>query len=223
MIFEVNKDLRKSYFSTLFSKNLEQWLVKEKEHNEKLVGRGSYREVFVVQLCDGFGKKTVAKKVTRPRGDQGRLSDDFVREFGILELLSRSTTTVDRLIRMLGVKINRNASGLWQTALYTDFKSGGNLADFLHRFGPTLIKEDLRGMCKDVLQMLQQLRACGILHRDFKSHNIVVSKDLSPLPYRLWQRNGIQAPNGHDWKTPHNCPRSCARSDLWLQNILLCD
>ena len=25
--------------------------------------------------------------------------------------------------------------------------------------------------------MLQQLRACGILHRDFKSHNIVVSKD----------------------------------------------
>ena len=52
----------------------------------------------------------------------------------------------------------------------------GNLAVFLSRFGAHLTTEQLREMCKDVLQMLEQLRSCEILHRDFKAHNIVVSK-----------------------------------------------
>ena len=32
-------------------------------------------------------------------------------------------------------------------------------------------------MRTDVLSMLEQLRSCGIMHRDFKADNIVVSKD----------------------------------------------
>ena len=50
MIYEINKDLKKSYFSTLFSPNLEQCLVKEKYQNEQLIGSGSYRKVYLVEL-----------------------------------------------------------------------------------------------------------------------------------------------------------------------------
>ena len=113
MIYEINKDLKKSYFSTLFSPNLEQCLVKEKYQNEQLIGSGSYGKVFLVELYNGNIKKTVVKKVTRTRGNNGSLLDDFVREFGILEHISRATVSVDRLNRMLGVKMNLTAGGIW--------------------------------------------------------------------------------------------------------------
>ena len=101
MLFEVNKDLKKSYFSALFSPKLDQWLIKENEHNTKLLGSGSYGEVFFVELGDGFRKRAVAKKVTRIRNKSKKLSDEFVREFGTLELNSRAQTPFDRLIRCL--------------------------------------------------------------------------------------------------------------------------
>ena len=123
MIYEIKKDLKKSYFSTLFSPNLEQWLVKEKDQNEQLIGSGSYGKVYLVELYNGNIKKTVVEKVTRTRGNNGSLSDDFVREFGILEHISRATVSVDRLIRMLGVKMNLTAGGIWQTSIYTPFYS----------------------------------------------------------------------------------------------------
>ena len=38
------------------------------------------------------------------------------------------------------------------------------------------MKEDLQIMTRDLLQILEQLRACEIIHRDLKPSNIVVSK-----------------------------------------------
>ena len=73
------------------------------------------------------------------------------------------------------MKINRRSNGAWKTSLFTPFFAGGNLADFLQRFGGLVAVEELRQMCRDILQMVQQLRSCTILHRDFKAQNIVVS------------------------------------------------
>ena len=64
MIYEINKDLKKSYFSSLFSPNIDQWLVREKEENEQLIRSGSYGKVYLVQLGNGIGKKAAVQKIT---------------------------------------------------------------------------------------------------------------------------------------------------------------
>ena len=90
-------------------------------------------------------------------------------------MLSHATTKVGRLIKMVGVNIQHTPHGDWQTSLYTTFYSGGNLANYLTQYGSKLTKEKLQKMCTDVLSMLEQLRSYGIMHRDFKADNIVVS------------------------------------------------
>ena len=131
MIFAMNKDLKKAYYTTLFSSNLRKWQINQTEQIQNLIGEGSYGQVFEVQLEDDLSRRTVAKKVSRTRGNSRILPDDFVREFGILEMLSHATTKVDRLIKMVGVNIQRTPHGEWQTPLYTTFNSEENLADYL--------------------------------------------------------------------------------------------
>ena len=100
MIFAMNKDLKKAYYTTLFSSNLRKWQINQKEQIQNLIGEGSYGQVFEVQLENDLSRRTVAKKVSRTRGNSRILPNDFVREFGILEMLSHATTKVDRLVKM---------------------------------------------------------------------------------------------------------------------------
>ena len=109
MIFAMNKDLKKAYYTTLFSSNLRKWQINQTEQIQNLIGEGSYGQVFEVQFEDALSRRTVAKKVSRTQGNSQILPDDFAREFGILEMRSHATTKVDKLVKMVGVNIQRTS------------------------------------------------------------------------------------------------------------------
>ena len=117
----------------------------------------------------------LAKKVTV--GEGRTLCNDFVREFCILNKLSRSTKPRDRLIGLVGVEIIKDVAGVWRTALFTPLFENGNLDTYLRHIGNNLLKKDLQVMVRDILLILEQLRASQIIHRDIKAGNIVVSKN----------------------------------------------
>ena len=110
VMYLVNRDLRSTYISSLTSQNIKQWFLKEGTDSEKHVGRGSYGDVYRVKILADNKVSFFAKKVTR--GKTNYLCDDFVREFGILEKLTRSVKPTERLIKLIGVELSRSVDGL---------------------------------------------------------------------------------------------------------------
>ena len=109
MIYAANNDFRKSYVLKLTSSSVNKWFLNDEIESGECVGRGSYGKVYRTKRK---GQPTIglAKKVTI--GDGRNLCKDFIREFGILEKLSRSTKPRDRLIVLVGVEISKDVAGM---------------------------------------------------------------------------------------------------------------
>ena len=174
MVFPKNRDLLYSSNCTLFKAKVKQWTIKGNFEAKKCLGQGSHGQVYVVQRKGIASGEQIVMKVSRNRGSL--LPDDFIREFTVLDQLSNSPSPTTRFVSMLGVQMNKNADGSWRTNIFLPYYPCGSLRTFLRHAGHKLEISDLRGMCRDVLEMLEQLRKCNIIHRDLKADNIAVSE-----------------------------------------------
>ena len=170
-------DVNKADQDFLMSTDVKNYIFPYKLLHKKKIGAGSFGNVYRVVVDDG--KKTVlALKVSKNKNKL--LPHDFIREIGILKRISESTsrTGVDRLVHLVGLIIDKDNSNSQITSMFTPFYELGNLSSFLSTKGFTLTVPLIRQMCIDLFSMLEQLHAHDIIHRDFKSGNIVISKSM---------------------------------------------
>ena len=157
--------------------DLQNWIMPYKILHKKSIGEGSYGRVYRVVIGDD-SNTILVQKVSKNTKNQ--VPDDYIREVGILKMLALSTnrTGVDRLIRLVGLSLIKDDDNRQTTSIFTPFYEYGNLSTFLRQNGSTLTVTVMRQMCMDVLTMIEQLHAHQIIHRDFKSGNIVVSQSM---------------------------------------------
>ena len=97
-------DLNKDDKKFINSFDVEPWISSTKILEKKFIGHGSFGNVYRVVL-DNNKKTILAQKDSKK--DNIKFTDDFIREFGTLKKVatSSSTTGVDRLIKLIGIKI----------------------------------------------------------------------------------------------------------------------
>lgn len=135
---------------------------------ERLMGQGAFGAVYAAR----WNKRVVAVKklhavTTSSKSDM----KSFVREVAVL-----SSIRHPKIIRMFGACLK-----LPQLCIVEELMERGSLHDFLH--GPTTsrrrelsVEETLR-IAMDVAQAMEYLHFNAIVHRDLKSHNVLLHQD----------------------------------------------
>jgi tRNA A-37 threonylcarbamoyl transferase component Bud32 len=135
---------------------------------ERLIGQGAFGAVYAAR----WNKRVVAVKklhavTTSSKSDM----KSFVREVAVL-----SSIRHPKIIRMFGACLK-----LPQLCIVEELMERGSLHDFLH--GPTTsrrrelsVEETLR-IAMDVAQAMEYLHFNAIVHRDLKSHNVLLHQD----------------------------------------------
>nr|XP_023685016.1 serine/threonine-protein kinase ULK2-like isoform X1 [Paramormyrops kingsleyae]XP_023685017.1 serine/threonine-protein kinase ULK2-like isoform X1 [Paramormyrops kingsleyae] len=133
------------------------------EYNKKdLVGHGAYAVVFKGRHKKKKGWEVAIKSISKKN-------------------LSKSHFLLGKEIKILKELQHENIVALYdvqETAasvfLVMEFCNGGDLADYLHAHGP--LREDiLRALLKQIAAAMQVLHSRGVVHRDLKPQNILLS------------------------------------------------
>ena len=135
----------------------------------QLAGRGGMGEVYEaedLQLRERVAVKTIRAQV----GGDDRMLDRFRREIA----LSRQVThpNVCRMFEMHEATV----SGRPLVFLTMEYLDGETLAEFLKREAP-LTRQRAFPIIEQMTAALGAAHAAGVIHRDFKSSNVFLSKD----------------------------------------------
>ena len=152
----------------------------------RMIGEGGMGQVFrAVEEPDG---RTVAVKILRgpaergPAPDSGR--EQFERRLGLLRQLEHPG-----LVRTYDVG---EAEGV--AYVVTEFLEGETLKERIRRKSPVAPAEAVR-LLVPVLRALEYLHGRGIVHRDVKPQNIMLTRHgVKLLDYGLARRLGIPGP-----------------------------
>jgi serine/threonine protein kinase len=130
---------------------------------DREVGRGGDARVFLAY--DRAGQK-VALKILHPEFLESVAADRFLREIKLVSRLSHP-----RIARLL-------ASGEqdWFVYLAMEFIDGPSLREVLGRGRRLSVADTLRVAC-DLLDALHHAHQLGIVHRDVKPENVIISPD----------------------------------------------
>lgn len=135
---------------------------------ERLIGQGAFGAVYAAH----WNKRVVAvKKLHAVATSSKRDMKSFVREVAVL-----SSIRHPKIIRMFGACLK-----LPQLCIVEELMERGSLHDFLHEPTPTRrrelnVEETLR-IAMDVAQAMEYLHFNAIVHRDLKSHNVLLHQD----------------------------------------------
>ena len=142
-------DLNKDDKKFINSSYVEPWILSTKILEKKFIGHGSFGNVYRVVL-DNNEKTILAQKESKK--DNIKFTDDFIREFGTLKKLatSSSTTGVDRLIKLIGIKIGSGHQNGVVSSIFTPYYKYGNLSTFLKKNRLSLTICQWRQMSNDV-------------------------------------------------------------------------
>ena len=143
-------------------------MIRNKEYEIiKLLGRGSYASVYSVLLRDG---RTVAMK---------RLDFDP-------ETFHTSATEVQQEVDLLRRAQHRNVVRLYASVvdttelritLFMEMMWGGTLAALVSKSANPLSEDTIRTFTIQILRGIIHLHSLGIVHRDLKGENVLLSSD----------------------------------------------
>jgi serine/threonine protein kinase len=121
----------------------------------KLIGTGHYGKVFLVDRCNKLFALKVVEKVDR------KCFDEFaaLKKLGTSNLTSRLHFCFDTSKAMYFVM---------------DFAQGGDLFTYNHRNNIT--ESNIRLIASSVVQALQHIHSNGIIYRDLKLENVLLTK-----------------------------------------------
>ncbi|CAJ2649704.1 unnamed protein product [Trifolium pratense] len=141
-------------------------------HQDNLVGRGGYSEVYKGVLCDG---ETIAvKRLAKDNNDPNK-EKEFLMELGVIGHVCHANTAT-----LLGYCIE---NGLY---LIFNYSQNGNLSTALHGYGKAENSLDWPIRYKiaiGVARGLHYLHTCckhRIIHRDIKASNVLLGPDYEP-------------------------------------------
>ncbi|KAL7535252.1 hypothetical protein ACHAWF_005111 [Thalassiosira exigua] len=113
----------------------------------------------------------MAVKVLRiPRDDKRAVVEDLRREIDLMKSLKHKN-----IVRYLGAEADRNNEVL---NIFQEWAPGGSVESLLRKHGPFPIPV-VKSYARQVLGGLEYLHSHGIIHRDIKGGNILVSSDGS--------------------------------------------
>ncbi|CAL5199371.1 unnamed protein product [Lathyrus oleraceus] len=139
-------------------------------HQDNLVGRGGYSEVYKGDLCDG---ETIAvKRLAKDNKDPNK-EKEFLMELGVIGHVCHSNTAT-----LLGYCFE---NGLY---LIFSYSQNGNLSTALHgKAGNSLDWAIRYKIAIGVARGLHYLHKCckhRIIHRDIKASNVLLGPDYEP-------------------------------------------
>ncbi|WJX96685.1 hypothetical protein P8452_77854 [Trifolium repens] len=139
-------------------------------HQDNMVGRGGYSEVYKGVLCDG---ETIAvKRLAKDNNDPNK-ERDFLMELGVIGHVCHPNTAT-----LLGYCIE---NGLY---LIFNYSQNGNLSTALHGKAGNSLDWPIRyKIAIGVARGLHYLHTCckhRIIHRDIKASNVLLGPDYEP-------------------------------------------
>ena len=134
---------------------------------EREVGRGGAARVFLAHDSAGTA---VALKVLHPQLAASVTADRFLREIRV----------VSRLIHPRIARLLDFGEGEWLLWYVMDYVPGPSLKLHLERVRRASVADTLR-IAHDLLQALKVAHAEGVIHRDVKPDNIILSPDGAVL------------------------------------------
>jgi serine/threonine protein kinase len=130
---------------------------------EREIGRGGDARVFLARDHEG---RAVALKILHPEFLESVAADRFLREIRLISRLSHP-----RIARLLD-----SGQRDWFVYLAMDFIDGSSLRQVLGRGRKLSVSDTLRVAC-DLLDALDHAHGFGIVHRDVKPENVMISRD----------------------------------------------
>jgi eukaryotic-like serine/threonine-protein kinase len=134
---------------------------------EREVGRGGAARVYLAHDSAGTA---VALKVLHPQLAASVTADRFLREIRV----------VSRLIHPRIARLLDFGEGEWLLWYVMDYVPGPSLKQHLERVRRASVADTLR-IAHDLLQALKVAHAEGVIHRDVKPDNIILSPDGAVL------------------------------------------
>ncbi|XP_057727034.1 probable receptor-like serine/threonine-protein kinase At5g57670 [Arachis stenosperma] len=139
-------------------------------HQDNLVGRGGYSEVYKGDLCDG--RSIAVKRLAKDNNDPNK-EKEFLMELGVIGHVCHPNTA-----SLVGCCIE---NGLY---LVFNYSQNGNLATALHGKGGDSLDWPIRyKIAIGVARGLHYLHKCckhRIIHRDIKASNVLLGPDYEP-------------------------------------------
>ncbi|KAL5594755.1 hypothetical protein BROUX41_001669 [Berkeleyomyces rouxiae] len=135
-----------------------------KPGNESVVGSGTYGKVF--KAMNVYTNNLVALKKIRMEGERDGFPVTAMREIKLLQYLRHTN-----VVSLLEVMVEKNECFMVFEYLSHD------LTGILNHPSFKLDKAQKKNMSKQMFEGLEYLHARGVLHRDIKAANILVSKD----------------------------------------------
>lgn len=138
----------------------------------QLLGTGSFGQVYQGLNLD-TGAMLAVKVLTVPNNGSGRKGQDVLEEIHQeIELMSSLSHT--NIVQYLGAEMDLKMRELF---IFQEWVPGGSLSAVLDQFGGQFEPPLIRRYLVHLLAGLEYLHSQGIVHRDIKGENILVSED----------------------------------------------
>ncbi len=162
-------------FDASFALNSNQ-VISNRYRLGQFLGKGTFGQVFAAEDTKFSPPKKVAIKLINPELiNDPVVREDIRREAGIMARFNHP-----HILRVLDFEVNLNSA-----YIVTDLAEGGSLAS---RIQPDPTKPPVRMRISEVANLLEQIcsaleeaHAQGLVHRDIKSHNILIDGWGRPL------------------------------------------